>query len=286
MSGISLPDESGSKSRLDAAVAGALAVLGVFLMEAGPQAEVAASEALRDTVLRPFLEAQAWFGRRIALEERLDELVEENVRLQARLLRRRALEEENRQIRTLLDLTDQGTVGQFIASRVVPAEPRLGVTRRFLLTASGARGVQAPAGVVTADGVLGVVRTVTDDAAVADFWTHPDFRVSVRVRDREITGIVRPDDRDEGPPVMLFAGAPYQGEIPPGSVLVTTGAGGVFPSGVPVGRVQEQASTEAGWARSYRVRPAVRPEEVSVALVWVGPTPTTGAAPPEPESGG
>lgn len=280
MPGISLPDESGSRSRLDAAVAGLLAALSVVVMETGPGVEVAASQALRDTVLRPFLEAQAWFGRRVALEERMNELVDDNVRLQVRLLRRRAMEEERRQVRTLLDLTGRGAAGEFTAFRLVPAEPRLGVASRFLLPGARTGRLRAPAGVLTADGVVGVVRTVTDDGAVADFWTHPDFRVSVRVRGREITGIVRPEDPEEGPPVMLFAGAPYQGEIPPGSLLVTTGAGGVFPPGVPVGRVQEEAATEAGWARSYRVRPAVRPEEVSVALVWVGPGEDSGETPP------
>lgn len=272
MPDVSLSNGTGSGGRPDALVTGILAAVSVFLLETGPHVEMAVSEVVRGTVLRPILDAQDWFDRRAALEERLNDLVDDNVRLQADLLERRELDQENRQLRRLLEMPEAGADGEYVPSELSPADPRLGVTRRFVLPVGRSRGLRAPSGVVTADGVVGVVRAVTADGAVGDFWTHPDFRISVRVGEREITGIVRPEERDGQRPAMVFGGAPYQDEVPPGSVLLTTGAGGVFPPGIPVGTVREQISAEAGWARNYRVRPSIRPEEVSVALVWLPPS--------------
>ena len=65
------------------------------------------------------------------------------------------------------------------------------------------------------------------------------------------------------------SGAPYQTEIATGTLLVTTGLYGIYPSGIPVGRVQELATVESGWEKSYMVEPLVRPELVDVALVWL-----------------
>lgn len=258
---------NGPDRRVDAVVTLVLAAGCIALLEVGPGAEVAVSEALRGTALRPFLEAQDWVNRRAELQDRVSTLVQENARLQSELVRRRGLERENRELRELVAIS--GEEGRFLPSEVFRGEPRLGVARRFLLPAGRGSGIRAPAGVLTADGVVGVVRTVTADGAAGDFWTHPDYRASVRVRGGGVTGIVRPDDAESAQPALVFEGAPYQDEIPEGTVLVTTGAGGVYPPGVPVGTVQGLAEVERGWARSYRVRPAVRPEDVSAALVWL-----------------
>lgn len=258
---------NGPDRRVDAVVTLVLAVGCIALLETGPGAEVAVSEALRGTALRPFLEAQDWVDRRAELQGRVSTLVEENARLQSELVRRRGMERENRELRELVAIA--GDEGRFLPAEILPGEPRLGVARRFLLPMGRGSGMRAPAGVLTADGVVGVVRTVTADGAAGDFWTHPDYRVSVRVRGGAVTGIVRPDDAESDQPVLVFEGAPYQDEVPQGTVLVTTGAGGVYPPGVPVGTVQGLAQVERGWARSYRVRPAVRPEDVSAALIWL-----------------
>jgi rod shape-determining protein MreC len=71
--------------------------------------------------------------------------------------------------------------------------------------------------------------------------------------------------------MMILEGAPYQTDIPPGTVLYTSGLGGLYPPGIPVGTVRSVSAVESGWEKSYRVEPAVRPEQVDVALVWRRP---------------
>ena len=75
-----------------------------------------------------------------------------------------------------------------------------------------------------------------------------------------VFGIVRPVGRT--PPRMQLDGAPYQLELVRGTVLLTSGLGGVFPRGIVIGRVAEAIAVEEGWARSYLVEPAVYPDAV------------------------
>lgn len=155
-----------------------------------------------------------------------------------------------------------------MAVEVVPGVLRGGASRTFVLRGT-ATGLRPPVGVFTHQGVVGVVRAVESGRAVGDFWTHPDFRVSVRTEDGSATGIVRPSYEGDQPG-MLLEGAPYQEPIAEGVLLVTTGLGGVFPAGIPVGEVVTQSGVESGWERSYHVRPRVRPAEVEVAFVRRG----------------
>lgn len=226
---------------------------------------------VRGTVLAPFLSVHASVREHARAERRLRALRGERDSLARELVRYREAWLENRRLRELAGLP-AWSPDSVVAGELRPARVRRGEARTFVVETAGGSGLRAPAGVFTARGLVGVVRSVTDGGGTGDYWTHPDFRVSVRTDSAGATGIVRPS-QEGGRAAMVFEGAPYQTEIPPGTVLVTSGMGGIYPAGVPVGRVREVSGVESGWARSYRVEPIVRPGAVDVALVWVRPGP-------------
>ena len=53
--------------------------------------------------------------------------------------------------------------------------------------------------------------------------------------------------------------------------VVTSGLGGVYPSGIPVGTVMGQAREETGWERIYIVKPAENPAAASQVLILGDP---------------
>lgn len=69
---------------------------------------------------------------------------------------------------------------------------------------------------------------------------------------------------------MKLDGIPFQAELEPGTEIVTSGMGGIFPRGIPIGAVVQLTETEAGWSRSYLVKPQVYPDAVREVMVLVG----------------
>ncbi len=69
--------------------------------------------------------------------------------------------------------------------------------------------------------------------------------------------------------MMVLDGAPYQVTLSQGTEIVTSGMGGVFPRGIPIGRIARLVSQEEGWAKSYLVQPAVYPDAVREVMVVV-----------------
>jgi cell shape-determining protein MreC len=65
----------------------------------------------------------------------------------------------------------------------------------------------------------------------------------------------------------------YRQQVPAGTVIVTSGLGGVFPRGIPIGVVIGPAGEEKGWGRTYLVRPAIHPAELSHVMILTSSRP-------------
>jgi rod shape-determining protein MreC len=86
--------------------------------------------------------------------------------------------------------------------------------------------------------------------------------------DGEVYGIIEPvrgGFREED--MLVMTGAPFHSDVPPGTHIVTSGRGRVFPRGVPIGDIISIRDADTGWRKSYLVRPAVRPESAVQVLV-------------------
>lgn len=247
-------------------------------------AKLGFTRVLRSSALRPFLAAEAVYEARAALSERASRLEVERDRLYRELLIAADLDRENRDLRALLDLPDRAP-GDFVLAELVPGRPAIGDSHTFLVRAPGLASVEVPAGVVVPDGLVGVLRSRQADTGLGEFWTHPDFRVSVRSAVGGATGIVRPVRQPDGALLMLVEGVPYEARIPAGALLETAGLGGVFPPGVSVGRVLEEAESRSGWSHSYLVEPSVRPGSVAAVTVWARGGPATLTLPVDPPEG-
>lgn len=229
--------------------------------------QFAISQNIRRTVLAPFLGIHQALAQRVRVGVRLAELRAERDALAGELLELRRFAEQGREARRLLGL-DHTIEGELVAADLVSGQSRLGEAEIFMLLGSEVAKVDPPAGVLTGVGLVGVLRVVDSRGGKGDFWSHPDFRVSVRTEGGSATGIVRAVRRQGSPPVMLLEGAPYQEGIPAGTALFTTGLSGIYPPNVKVGTVMGVSEVESGWARSYFVVPAVRPEVADIVLVW------------------
>ena len=127
-------------------------------------------------------------------------------------------------------------------------------------------------GVVSPEGLVGIVSVVDERTSVVVTWAYPEFRASAMAPDGSVYGIVAPHGT-EGPRTWLLElrGVPYRQLVPNGTLILTSGLGGVFPRGIPLGTVVGVAGEAAGWERTYLLRPAVHPAGVSHVMILIAP---------------
>jgi rod shape-determining protein MreC len=176
------------------------------------------------------------------------------------------IESENERLRKLLGL------GQQLRWGFVPAEAlhsrSLGEEFTITLTAGGKAGIKAFSPVVAPEGLVGMVHTVDPSMSLAILWAHPDFRVSAMAADGSAFGIAAAH-LGGGPERYLLElrGVPFRSTLKAGTMIVSSGLGGVYPRGIPIGTVVSELRTPEGWARTYLVRPAVLPPDVTSVMV-------------------
>ncbi len=263
---IAEPREPDGRRQL--AVAGVFVVLALTLnvLPAGGQRWI--SGAVRATALAPFI----WSQRQlVSAREQAVEASTLHARLDSlatQLLSLGSLSEENRRLRALLGLQARGDQAVVAASALRRDDP--GAEGTFFLDKGRRSGIEPGNPILAWDGLVGIVIEAAEESAVGMDWTNPDFRVSAMTADGTTYGIVEPvpgvfreEDR------LLFNGAPYSSDIEPGTEILASGLGGLYPRGTRIGRVDGVAAEDAGWRKSYWLEPAVIPASVTHVLVVV-----------------
>lgn len=261
------PEATGGRRQVALAVVFMLlALVAKYLPDAGQQ-QVAG--LLRGTALRPFIAMQARLAESRVRAQQVEVVQAEMDSLASLMATQGALADENRTLRNLLSLRDRLGPGFRAASLIRPGTP--GSESMFILDVGGAAGVRVGAPVVDRHGLVGVIREVRARTSVGIDWTHPDFRASAMFADGTAFGVAearrgpfREQDR------LVLSGAAFYESAPEGMPVVTSGLGGVFPRGIPIGSVAGVAETEGRWRKTYWLRPMVQPAAVTHVLVEVG----------------
>jgi rod shape-determining protein MreC len=229
----------------------------------------ALADQLRQTVLSPlvWLQTRAEEGRTSRVRFRQVTTQRDSTAYLAQFLP--SLRAENERLRQLLRLSRRLNTGY------VPAEvlhqPQVMDGRTLLLSAGRKEGVSVFSPVVSPEGLIGVVLSVSSRSSIAMSWAHPEFRVSAFTVSGNAFGVVAPSNEGRnGEGALEFRGVPYRDSVPLGTMVLSSGLGGVFPKGVPVGTVIGVVREEAGWERVYRLRPAANPGSAAHVLILVG----------------
>jgi rod shape-determining protein MreC len=220
---------------------------------------------MRQTFLAPLvmLQGRAELSRQAWLLIDSKTAIRDSVSLQA--MKAVSLEGENDRLRKLMGL------GARLRWGFVPAEALHGRGIRdettVILTAGSQAGVSRLSPVIAPEGLVGVVDQVDPTMSHAMLWTHPDFRVSAMSPDGSAFGIAQSHLQGTGGYLIELRGVPFRATLKPGSLIVSSGWGGVWPRGIPVGTVLQEIKTTESWARTYLLRPAVNPADVYSVMI-------------------
>lgn len=220
---------------------------------------------LRRTIVAPLvaLQRDAELTRRAWMARDEEIAVRDSIVLRSMTLA--AVEDENARLRGLLGLGHRLEWG-FTAAEVLHGSGA-GEQYHVTLTAGERAGVRPFSAVVSAEGVVGMVRTVDPSMSIAILWSHPDFRISAMAVDGGAYGIVQPYQSGEDRHLLEMRGVPLRSTLASGTLIVSSGLGGVFPRGIPIGTVVSELRTNEVWARSYVLRPAVMPTDIRSVMI-------------------
>jgi rod shape-determining protein MreC len=238
-------------------------VLAVILMVADHRAQVmerlraAAGVAVTPVYWLATLPGRAVGFAHVAVSDRVD-LAGENAQLreqlllaQARLSRLAAVQEQNSRLRELLDArTRLGLKAQLGEIVDVDLDP---FRHRMLLDIGARDGIAEGQAVIDARGVLGQVVDVEPGRATLLLVTDPGAAIPVRV---ERTGLraIAYGSGDAG--TLRLPHLPFSADVRPGDTLVTSGLGGNFPAGLPVGAIRIVEPDESATFLSAVATPA------------------------------
>jgi len=160
----------------------------------------------------------------------------------------RRLAQENARLREQLQAYRMGDVGGVPAGwdstraqqfTYLPAQVVNGTVHRqsnyFTLDRGSLQGVRPDMGVITTNGVIGVVKDVSDNFCTVLTILHKDSRISARLTGTGYFGSLTWDGHD--PSVMQLNDIPSHIEVVPGMEVATSGFSAIFPEGIHIGRV-------------------------------------------------
>jgi len=257
---------SGSSSRIDLIVLGTCALLALVARGLPPNLRDPVATSMRRTFLAPLvmLQERAEASRRSLLLDKERTAIRDSVTLRA--MQVKSLEDENERLRQLIGLGSRLRWG-FVPAEAIHGRGVRDVTT-MTLTAGSNAGVRRLSPVVSSEGVVGTVTDVDPTMSQAMIWTHPDFRVSAMSEDGSAFGIVQAHSASATSGYLMeLRGIPFRTALKPGTLIVSSGLGGVWPRGIPIGRVLEEVKTSEGWARTYLIKPAVSPADVGAIMI-------------------
>lgn len=255
-----------SSNRIDLIVLGGCALLGLVARGLPPNMRDPVATSMRRTFLAPLvmLQERAEASRRSLLLDPTRTAIRDSVTLRAMTVT--SLESENDRLRKVIGLGARLKWG-FVAAEAIHGRGVRDITT-MTLTAGSNAGVRRLSPVVSPEGVVGMVTDVDPTMSQAMIWTHPDFRVSAMSEDGSAFGIVQAHLASATSGYLMeLHGIPFRTALKPGTLIVSSGLGGVWPRGIPIGKVLEEIKTSEGWARTYLIKPTVSPADVGAVMI-------------------
>jgi rod shape-determining protein MreC len=254
-------------------VLGLCVVCSVVLMAMGESERVKSARGVRSVVFYPMerlLQIREWYAGLESENQDLrllvTRLVQENTRL-------KDLRFENERLRRMLGFKEQGY------SEMIPAEvigwDESAVGLNLEIDQGAASGIQPGYPVVSMDGLVGKVVEVYARTSWVLTLRSPECAVSAldqRSRVRGIAGWRYP----EGLTLQLVAKG---SDVVEGDVILSSGLGGVFPKGLPIGTVRKAEDRLGDLFRIVTLHPMVDFDRLEEVAVLTGETGGDSASP-------
>lgn len=213
----------------------------------------------------------------VDVKEENDELRRENERLRLELDEALRAANEAKGLEALAALRER-TPAETVGARVVAVgmSPYFRVSR--IVLDRGVGQVRQGMPVLGSAGVVGRIQRVYGDYADVQLAVDPQSSIDVVIARTGGRGVLKGLGSDNQYTCTIEYLVRSE-EVVADDLVITSGLGGLFPRGVPVGRVKKVTKAEAGLYQKVEVQPAVDFSRLSSVLVILAPPP-----PPDPSA--
>lgn len=209
-----------------------LEVVAVWLIVSNNSPQGAAFFNSSNEVVGSILKKQADVVQFFALPEANEALTEENSELLTEVLRLTSRPDSSR---IMLDSALEATF-EFRAARVIGNSLRF--SQNYLTLNKGAKdGIKPGMGVFDSRGVIGRVKTVSENYSVAFSLLNTSLLVSSKIKSNDVFGSVQWDGKDTEFAKLLYI--PRHVKAQAGDTVITSGFNAVFPEGIAIGIISE-----------------------------------------------
>ncbi|MFC4320948.1 rod shape-determining protein MreC [Litchfieldia salsa] len=194
------------------------------------------------------------------LKEKLDQYV--ILETEAQILKK-----ENEELKAVLEKTESLDDYDSIQATVINRDPTLWYD---LLTVNrgSQHGVKANMAVITSQGLIGKVKSVSAYHSTIQLLSSPDRknRISAYVQDVQNQFFVI-EGYDQEEESLLLKEIPFEVEVKEGQSVLTSGLGGVFPKNLLIGEVTEVVADNYGLTKTAYVKPAADFYEINHVII-------------------
>lgn len=193
--------------------------------------------------LKPVRDLVGWVGDTVDAKGEVDDLREENAELRRRALAGTEAVRQNRELQGLLGLDERAglAAARPVSARVIGRSPTVWYST-ITINEGSRSGIRPGQPVITGDGLVGQVTTVTGGSAIVTLLSDPDVSVSARVSENGVLGVVQ--NGTAGPGDLRLRYTTRRDRVEDDWNVVTAGTTSgserlrsAYPPGIPIGRV-------------------------------------------------
>ena len=178
-------------------------------------------------------------------------LREQLLKRELELIRVREALEQNMRLRNALGFSERKDF-TFIPGELKQIDPK---RRDNAITVSVREDhrVTADMAVVNLSGLVGKTTYVSNNTVTVELLTSPNCRVAARDQNTRTMGIVRWESGND----LLLDNVPLRDPVYIGDTIISSGLGGLFPEGLPIGVISGIDIPKRGFFKNIEIRPFV-----------------------------
>jgi rod shape-determining protein MreC len=200
--------------------------------------------------------------------QQIQDLQKQNAELKAALVNRTNISGELDQLKGVLDLAGIGRY-KTVTGRVIGMGSAAGFAQTITVDLGSANGVTPDMTVISADGLVGRVRSVGQRSCTVILLSDLNFKIGARLAGTQALGIIS----GEGSQPLSLEVLDSQVSVNVGDQLVARGSVGGHPfvPGVPIGVITQVSKTPGALTRLAKVRPYAHLGTLDIVGIVVTP---------------